>query len=210
LVKKYKLVAFDLDGTLLVEKSSWGTLHEYFGTTSIARQAFALYRKGIIDYTEFMRRDISTWPKPLHMSKISELLSKYNLRDGAEEVVESIHSRGIETAIISAGINLLGYSIAKRLGIQHVYINELCIDENGFLTGQGIMKVDFMSKHLVLVELSESLGLSLSECIAVDDSIYNIKFLQTAGLGLYLCDGDISIKSEITTIKNLREILNYI
>ena len=210
MVKKYKLVAFDLDGTLLVEKSSWGTLHEYFGTTSIARQAFALYRKGLIDYTEFMRRDISTWPKPLHMSKISELLSKYNLRDGTEEVVESIHSRGIETAIISAGINLLGYSIAKRLGIQHVYINELCIDENGFLTGQGIMKVDLMSKHLVLVELSESLGLSLSECIAVDDSIYNIKFLQTAGLGLYLCDGDISIKSEITTIKNLREILNYI
>ncbi len=210
MVKKYKLVAFDLDGTLLVEKSSWGTLHEYFGTTSIARQAFALYRKGLIDYTEFMRRDISTWPKPLHMSKISELLSKYNLRDGAEEVVESIHSRGIGTAIISAGINLLGYSIAKRLGIQHVYINELCIDENGFLTGQGIMKVDLMSKHLVLVELSESLGLSLSECIAVDDSIYNIKFLQTAGLGLYLCDGDISIKSEITTIKNLREILNYI
>ncbi|MCP8323831.1 MAG: HAD-IB family phosphatase, partial [Candidatus Methylarchaceae archaeon HK02M2] len=163
-----------------------------------------------IDYTEFMRRDISTWPKPLHMSKISELLSKYNLRDGAEEVVESIHSRGIGTAIISAGINLLGYSIAKRLGIQHVYINELCIDENGFLTGQGIMKVDLMSKHLVLVELSESLGLSLSECIAVDDSIYNIKFLQTAGLGLYLCDGDISIKSGITTIKSLREILNYI
>ncbi|MCP8305171.1 MAG: hypothetical protein H3Z50_06890, partial [archaeon] len=61
---KYKLIAFDLDGTLLVQKSSWSTLHEYFGTASIARQTFALYHQGMIDYAEFMRRDISAWPKP--------------------------------------------------------------------------------------------------------------------------------------------------
>ncbi|MEM2873391.1 MAG: HAD-IB family phosphatase [Nitrososphaerales archaeon] len=206
---KYKLIAFDLDGTLLVEKSSWNAIHEYFGTKSIARQTFDLYCKGIIDYKEFMKRDIAAWPKPLHISKISEILSNLNLREEAKEVVDAIHRRGVETAIVSAGISLLANSVAKKLNIKHVYANELCVDENGFLTGDGIMRVDLMFKHLALIELVESLGLSLRECITVDDSINDVKFLQIAGLGLYFGNDDITSKLDIKTIKSLREILNY-
>ncbi|MEM2955163.1 MAG: HAD-IB family phosphatase [Nitrososphaerales archaeon] len=206
---KYKLIAFDLDGTLLVEKSSWNAIHEYFGTKSIARQTFDLYCKGIIDYKEFMKRDIAAWPKPLHISKISEILSNLNLREEAKEVVDAIHRRGVETAIVSAGISLLANSVAKKLNIKHVYANELCVDENGFLTGDGIMRVDLMFKHLALIELVESLGLSLRECITVDDSINDVKFLQIAGLGLYFGDDDRTSKLGLKTIKSLREILNY-
>jgi phosphoserine phosphatase len=209
LTKKYKLVAFDLDGTLLAEKSSWNAIHEYFGTQSIARKTFGLYCKGIIDYKEFMRRDIATWPKPLHISKISEILSNLNLREEAKEVVDAIHRRGIETAIVSAGISLLANSVAKKLNIKYVYANELCTDENGILTGDGIMRVDLMFKHLALIELVESLGLSLSECITVDDSINNAKFLQIAGLGLHLNNENITSNLGIKTIKSLKEILNY-
>ncbi len=206
---KYKLIAFDLDGTLLVEKSSWNAIHEYFGTKPIARQTFDLYCKGIIDYKEFMKRDIAAWPKPLHISKISEILSNLNLREEAKEVVDAIHRRGVKTAIVSAGISLLANSVAKKLNIKHVYANELCVDENGFLTGDGIMRVDLMFKHLALIELVESLGLSLKECITVDDSINDVKFLQIAGLGLYFGDDDRTSKLDIKTIKSLREILNY-
>ncbi|MCP8322386.1 MAG: HAD-IB family phosphatase, partial [archaeon] len=183
MAKKYRLLAFDLDGTLLVQKSSWNTIHEYFGTKSIARKTYDLYCKGIIDYKEFMKRDIAAWPKPLHISKISEILSNLDLREEAKEVIDAIHRKGIETAIISAGISLLANSVAKKLGIKYVYANELCIDENGFLTGDGIMRVDLMFKHLALLDLVESLGLNLSECVAIDDSITDVKFLQIAGLG---------------------------
>lgn len=209
LAKRYKLVAFDLDGTLLIQKSSWNAIHEYFGTTSIAKQTYELYCKGIIDYKEFMKRDIEAWPKPLHISKISEILSNLNLREEAKEVIDAIHKKGIETAIISAGISLLANSVAKELGIKYVYANELCIDENGFLTGDGIMRVDLMFKHLALADLAESLGLGLSECVAVDDLINDVKFLQIAGLGFYLGREDIASNLGIKTIKSLREILDY-
>ncbi|MCP8307413.1 MAG: HAD-IB family phosphatase [archaeon] len=207
---KYKLIAFDLDGTLLVQKSSWNAIHEYFGTTSIARQTYDLYCKGIIDYKEFMKRDIAAWPKPLHISKISEILSKIDLREEAKEVIDAIHRKGIESAIISAGISLLANSVAKELGIKYVYANELCTDENGFLTGDGIMKVDLMFKHLALLDLVESLGLSLSECITVDDSINNSNFLQIAGLGFYLGRKNIASKLGVKTIRSLRDILYYL
>jgi len=210
LVKKYNLVAFDLDGTLLAQKSSWNAIHEYFGTTLIARKTYELYLKGVIDYKEFMKRDIAAWPKPLHISKISEILSSLNLREDAKEVIDAIHRRGIETAIISAGISLLANSVAEELGIKYVYANELCIDEKGFLTGNGVMKVDLMSKHLALVELVESLGLSLNKCVTVDDTINDARFLQIARLGLYLGNDDIASKLGIKTIKSLREILNYL
>ncbi|MEM3383040.1 MAG: HAD-IB family phosphatase [Nitrososphaerales archaeon] len=210
MTKDYKLVAFDLDGTLIVQKSSWNAIHEYFGTQSIAKKTFDMYCRGLIDYKEFMRRDIETWPKPLHISKISEILSNLNLREEAKEVVETIHKKGIETAIISAGISLLANSVAKKLGIKHVYANELCTDEEGFLTGEGIVRVDLMFKHLALIELVESLGLSLSDCITVDDSINNVKFLQIAGLGLYFSNENITSNLGVKTIKSLREILNYL
>jgi len=210
LAKKYKLIAFDLDGTLLVQKSSWDALHDYFGTKSIARQTYDLYCKGIIDYKEFMKRDIAAWPKPLHISKISEILSNLDLREEAKEVIDAIHRKEIETAIISAGISLLANSVAKELGIKYVYANELCIDENGFLTGDGIMKVDLMFKHLALLDLVESLCLSLRECVAVDDSINDVKFLQIAGLGFYLGSKNIASNLGLKTIKSLREILNYL
>jgi len=210
LAKKYKLIAFDLDGTLLVQKSSWNTIHDYFGTKSIARQTYDLYCKGIIDYKEFMKRDIAAWPKPLHISKISEILSNLDLREEAKEVIDAIHRKEIETAIISAGISLLANSVAKELGIKYVYANELCIDENGFLTGDGIMKVDLMFKHLALLDLVESLCLSLRECITVDDSINDVKFLQIAGLGFYLGSKNIASNLGLKTIKSLREILNYL
>jgi len=209
LAKKYKLIAFDLDGTLLAQKSSWNAIHEYFGTKSIARQTYELYCKGIIDYKEFMKRDIAAWPKPLHISKISEILSNLNLREEVKEVIDAIHRKGMKTAIISAGISLIANSVAKELGIKYVYANELCTDENGFLTGDGIMKVDLMFKHLALLELVESLGLSLKECVAVDDSINDAKFLQIAGLGFYLGSEYIASNLGIKTIKSLREILDY-
>ncbi len=210
LTKKYKLVSFDLDGTLLVQKSSWNTIHEYFGTASVARQTYELYRKGIIDYKEFMKRDIAAWPKPLHISKISEILSSLNLREEAKEVIDAIHRKEMETAIISAGISLLANSVAKELGIKYVYANELCVDRNGFLTGDGMMKVDLMFKHLAFLELVRSLGLSLSECITVDDSINDVDFLQIAGLGLYLGSEKTAIKLGIKTIKSLKDILDYL
>lgn len=207
---KYKLIAFDLDGTLLTGKSSWGAVHDYFGTAPIARKNYDIYCNGIIDYKEFMRRDIAAWPKPLHISKISKVLSSLDLRFEAKEVIDAIHKRGITTVIISAGISLLADFVAKELKIEKVYANELCTDEKGFLTGEGGMKVDLMFKHLALLEVAESLGLDLSECVAIDDSINDIKFLQMVGLGLYFGSEDIASSLKVRSIKSLRDLLNYL
>lgn len=66
----FKAIAFDLDGTLVTERSSWWTLHRYFGTYEQSMQNMEFYEQGEITYDEFMKRDIGLWKPPPHVSTI--------------------------------------------------------------------------------------------------------------------------------------------
>ncbi|MDW8044931.1 MAG: HAD-IB family phosphatase [Nitrososphaerota archaeon] len=207
---RFKLVAFDLDGTLIEDKSSWLKVHKYFNTTSKAEEYLRLYCQGKITYEEFMKKDIEAWPKPLHISKIIQILSTCKVRPEAKSVIQEIRNRGLEVAIISAGIEHLAKRVANELGIHHFFANKLCVDENGYLTGEGVMEVEPARKDKALRVLAERLGLSLSQCIAVGDSPLDSSFLKAAGLGLYLGSEKEARSIGVKSISNLSEILNYI
>ncbi len=100
---KYKLVAFDMDGTLAEKESCWRKIHQYFNCQEEASKNLKAWEKGEIDYPEFMRRDISLWKPTPHISQIEEILSEYKLPPKAQEIVNEIRGRGYETAIISGG-----------------------------------------------------------------------------------------------------------
>src|SRR5207245_3030127 len=82
---KLALAAFDMDGTILEEDSIWVALHRHFGTTRMGKRGLKLYTDGKIDYTEFMRRDIASWPKNLAIDEVDRILSKYRIRKEAPE-----------------------------------------------------------------------------------------------------------------------------
>ncbi|MEM3737504.1 MAG: HAD-IB family phosphatase [Candidatus Bathyarchaeia archaeon] len=180
----YKLVAFDLDGTLVEQVSSWGTLHRYFGTEAAVEGDLSAYEHGEIDYAEFMRRDIAPWPKPLHISTVQKALTNYTLAPGAELVVRELERRGYKVAIISGGIDILASQVAERLSISKTVANGLAADSDGYLTGEGILRVDPINKHLVLKHIAKEWGLTLSECVAVGDGMFDGNFLKHAGLGV--------------------------
>jgi phosphoserine phosphatase len=188
---RYKLVAFDMDGTLIEEGSCWDTIHRRFGTGAAADKNLGAWERGEIDYPEFMRRDIRLWQPPPSISEIREILSEFTLAPNAVEVVAGIYKRGYQAAIVTGGIDLLANEVAKRLGIGYVLANGLATDERGRLTGEGIFRVEPNRKHEALARLAGGLGLSLGECIAVGDSRYDINFLKHAGLG-------VAIGSDVT------------
>ncbi len=205
---RFKLIAFDLDGTLINESSSWKTLHDYFGTSSVNN--LKAYERGIIDYREFMRRDITSWPKKLHISKIREILSQYTLKSDAKNVIEKLKKMGYELAIVTAGVEELAKKVAKDLEIKYIIANSLETDKDGYLTGNGIFRVDLINKHEALKKLSENLGYSIKECIAVGDSKYDKKFLENAGLGIAIgTDNDLKRCAAIS-IQNLKELKTII
>ncbi|MEK0326524.1 MAG: HAD-IB family phosphatase, partial [Nitrosopumilus sp.] len=103
-----RIVAFDFDGTLSQSDGSWRKLHRSFGTKEISKINLGLYEKGEIDYPEFMRRDIASWPNDLRISRVKKILSDgFQMDPDAGPVISEIKKRGLKVAIISAGLDIL-------------------------------------------------------------------------------------------------------
>ena len=145
-----RLIAFDLDGVLLDTTSSWVTVHKHFGTDNEA--GLEIFLKGEIDDHEFMEWDVKLWTRngDVHISEIDTILSEVKLIKGAKETLEQIHEMGIETAIISGGIDLVANKTGERLGIKRVHANGLETNQDGNLTGRGIMRVPLLDKASVI------------------------------------------------------------
>lgn len=209
----YRLVAFDMDGTLTVGDGCWVRIHKHFGTLHIGDRNLSAYERGEIDYTEFMRLDIGAWlsVKPrIHIDEIRQVLSDFELRDGARDVVRELRKMGVDVAMITSGIDLIAEKVAKELEINHVFANGIEIDSEGYLTGEGILRVDPQKKGDVLLHLCRLLSIPREQTIAVGDSKYDINFIESAGFGISCGDDEDLSRHADATIRDLREILRYV
>lgn len=185
----YKLVSFDMDGTLVEEPSCWRTIHRHFGTEEAASKNLGAWERGEIDYSEFMRRDIALWEPTPHISQIEEILSGFNLVPNISEVSSELREEGYEIAIVTGGLDLLADKVARELKIPHILANGLRVDDDGFLIGEGILRVDPLRKDEALKELIDELGINMSECVCVGDSKYDISLLKRTGMGVAIGSG---------------------
>jgi phosphoserine phosphatase len=205
-----KLAAFDLDGTVLEHNSSWVAIHRHFGTEQNGAASLRLYTEGKIDYLEFMRRDISSWPKGVTRDEIVDILSDYKVRREAPEVFRELRARGIRTALVTSGIDILARDVAKNLEIDHWVANGLRFDRNGKLLPRGVGRVDPTRKDIAYQRLLSRIGIPGKKTIAVGDTIYDLAFLKSAGLGFMLAHSTRIADPEIIHIDKLTEIFDHI
>lgn len=206
---KYKVVAFDLDGTLVKKRNSWITLHEYFGTVEGAKKNFYAFENSEIDYSEFIRRDISLWPNETNINEIIKALSIYDLMPNSKYVTSELRKNGYVLVIVSAGIDILAKKVAKDLGFHHSLANGLEIDEDGFLTGRGIIRVDPLKKHESLNAYLKNINLTLDDCISIGDSRIDKNLLKHSGFSIAF-GNDKSLKEYADVVINdLIDLLKY-
>jgi phosphoserine phosphatase len=204
-----RLAAFDLDGTVLEHNSSWVAIHRHFGTEHMGAASLRLYTEGKIDYREFMRRDISSWPRGVGRDEITEVLSDYRLRREAPAVFDELRSRGIRTALVTSGIDILAQRVAKDLQIDYWLANGLRFDRKGKLMSRGIGRVDPTRKDIAYLRLLRRVGIPREKTIAVGDTIYDLAFLKSAHLGFMLAHSTRVPDPEIIHIEKLTEIFDY-
>ncbi len=180
-----KLAVFDMDGVLTEYFSSWVRVHEHFGTDN--DESLRAYIAGEIDDLEFMRRDIALWMEKkegLAEEHLKEILDTVPIRDGAKELMEWLHNRGVKTAIISGGIDILAERIGRELGMDYIFANGLEFDESGKITGNGILRVVLKDKGVVLGRLMEELGVEKKDCAAVGDSNIDATMFRECALSI--------------------------
>jgi len=210
---KYKIIFFDMDGTLIKCKSSWEIVHKRFGTVKEAKRTLKEYSEGKISYNEFMRRDIGLWINKrgkVHVREVEDILSRFELTKGAKEVTGKLKSMGLKIVIITAGIDLLAEKVGKEVNADRVYANKLMTDDKGYLIGEGIEIVDPRKKDIILEKVAREENVLLEETIAVGDTVYDLEMLRKAGLGLYLGNKHEIFDTKIHKICSLYEILDYV
>jgi len=210
---RYKLVAFDMDGTLVEEHSCWGIIHRHFGTQAAADENLEAWERGEIDYPEFMRRDIVLWEPRPKLAQVEEILSNFRLTPNAPEVVSELHRGGYQVAIVTGGLDILADKVAEQLEIEHVLANGLEADGQGNLTGEGIFKVDPLRKHEALEPLTDRLGVKMTECVGVGDSKYDIDLFEHVGLGVAVGGDEALAKVADVVIEDFKDfgmLLDYL
>ena len=210
---KRKAIIFDMDGVLAEDPSSWRKINKHFGLEDNVED-LEKYLNGEISDEEFMRITIAKWPTRLHISEIKEALSGFTMMKGAKETIRELKKNGFIIGIVSCGLDILANRIANELGINldYVLVEGLETDEQGYLTGEGISRVELLKKGEVFIDLIEKMKIPSKRTTAVGNSKYDIPMLKAANLGIAFNPDDEEVRKAADAVvegKNLCEILKY-
>jgi phosphoserine phosphatase len=210
----FSIVIFDLDGVLVDSISSWVYLHDHFGVNN--DPAYYAYMRNEIDDYEFMRRDIKLWlnkTQKFHISELTQILDSVPYMPGFFETMKVLNNNNIQTAIVSAGLEQLANRVAEAGNIRYVFANGLETDEVGYLTGEGILRVELRNKGKVVRNLLEELNIESDSAISIGNGEIDITMFEESGFSIAFDPADNKIRESADIIiekKDLTEILNYI
>src|SRR5512143_1166071 len=95
----YKLVIFDLDGTLTQERSIWEYIHKQLGKWyGVAEEYQKEFFAGKISYEEFCRLDAEVW-RGMRVAELLEIVKTVPFHHGLDELVRYLKEKGLKLSM---------------------------------------------------------------------------------------------------------------
>ncbi len=209
---KYRIVVFDLDGTLTQHVSSWRLIHEKLGMwDEDACYYQEQFFKGKISYRKFCLLDAQHW-KGLAAADITSHLHAIPYSKNVKSALRKLKKLGFKLAIISTGLDLLAYKVKKDLAIDYCICNKLDVSK-GRLTGRVKIDVSHGEKGKIFKRLLKKAGIKPEEAIFVGDSATDKPAAKAAGYAIAfnaLDSGLTEIADYTCRTKDFREVFNRI
>ncbi len=200
-----KLVCFDMDSTLIDQEVIDEIARKagfYEEVSAITEQSM----QGKLDFEQSLRARVALF-RGLEQERVTEVISSLTVSPGGKELLSSLRSQGIRTAVISGGFEVILEHFKKTLGLDHVFGNALAADANGLLTGELEGRiVDAARKREIVSELKNRLGLSRDEVIVAGDGANDILMMEEAGTSVSFC-GKPRLASKANTLIFDRNLL---
>ncbi len=208
-----KIIFFDMDGVLTVEKSCWHYVHSKLGVDNSIN--YQKYVKKEITYEEFFKLDINLWISmfgEMRKETVVNILKQIRIRDCVSDLIKILRNEHIRSIIISGGISWLADYIKEKYSFDEAYANEILTDGHGYIIPEGKIKVIPDKKNLIIKDIVKKYNVKKEETISVGDSTGDYSMYMETGKFFSFNTDDVNIKkiSSGNIDKNLMEIIRYI
>ena len=214
-MNKFKLVIFDMDGTLLKGR----TIFIFAEKKGFMDELMRIIESNIESYEKSIK--IAKLLKGINGKELLEIFRDIPLQKYVETVIGELKKRGVRTAIVTNSYQFVADDLRLRLGIDYAFANNLII-EKGIVTGELILnnkdlteqfngcKIHSVCKGCILDFLCRKFGITEKEVIAVGDSAIDTCMLEKAGLGIaFNAPEEVKKHADIST-GDMSVILTYI
>jgi phosphoserine phosphatase len=179
----FKVVIFDLDGTLTKERSIWEYIHKQLGKWyGFAEEYQKKFLAGEISYDRFCELDAEVW-KGMEVEALSEIVRTVPFHSGIDELIGHLKHKGLKLAMVSSGLSLLSNWVHQRYGFDYSVSNDL-LHENGVLTGKVRIQVYFDKKAEWVEKILKQFRVKPGEMIAIGDSRGDLELFRMAGFSV--------------------------
>jgi phosphoserine phosphatase len=188
----YKLIAFDMDSTLINIECVDEIADAAGRKAEVAAITEATMRGEIADFKESLRRRVAL----LRGVTVADLEAVYTqrlqLNPGAAELVQACKVAGLKVLLVSGGFTFFADRVKDRLGIDFARSNLLEVESGpncGQLTGGLVTQTwgdicDGAEKRRTLLEVASLLGIEPAQCIAMGDGANDLPMMDAAGLSV--------------------------
>jgi len=205
-----RLVQLDVDSTF-IQQEAIELLAAKAGVLAEVAQITESAMRGELDFESSLRARV-TLLAGLPVDVLADVRSEILLTDGAEDLVNQLHSMGHSVALVSGGFIDIIQPLIDRLSIQYFKANKLEVHD-GVLTGNVVGKIiDRAAKAEALREFSSLAGVELFNTVAIGDGANDLDMMAIAGVSIAFNAKPIVVKVadySITepTLKGVLEII---
>ena len=187
-LSQFKLIAFDMDSTLINIECVDEIADAAGRKAEVAAITEAAMRGEITDYKESLRQRVALL-QGVTVSHMQQVLSeRLRLNPGAAELVKACKSAGMKVLLVSGGFTFFTDPVRDLLGIDWTRSNVLEVND-GVLTGRMVDQpwgdiCDGEEKRKTLLETCQQMGISPSQAIAMGDGANDLPMMGVAGLSV--------------------------
>ena len=183
--RKKRLLLADMDSTIINQEC----IDELAAEAGVGPRVAAITARamnGELDFERALPERVGLL-KGLDTTVIDTVLAdRITLASGAETLLRTLKANGIYTALVSGGFTAFTSRIAAQLGFDENRANTLETDE-GQLTGRAVPPIlGRAAKVTALEDLTEKLGITDADVLAVGDGANDLGLLTRAGAGVAL------------------------
>ena len=181
--RRKKLLLADMDSTMIGQECI-DELAAEVGLKPKVAEITARAMNGEIEFEPALRERVALL-KGLPLSVIGDVIDKrITLTAGGPELVATMRANGAYTALVSGGFTLFTGPVAEKIGFDEHRSNILETDGDML---SGTVSEPILGKQAkvdALIEITERLGISTDEAIAVGDGANDLGMLELAGSGV--------------------------